>query len=118
MDMLDANLEAWGADIEGALQRMMDDSVFYHRLLREYAQNPALWELVVKVGDGQYKESYITAHSLKGAAANLGLIPIMERLEIVVRDLRFDPDEDELTKDMKGFMLERDRFIEIMADSY
>ena len=81
-------LEQWGADTNGALRRVMGDIQFYEALLRAFSADPALQEVQNASDQMKYDEAFRTAHSLKGAAANLGLTPLATALSDIVEDLR------------------------------
>ena len=88
MNELLQSLEHWGADTNGALRRVIGDIQFYEQLLRAFSADPSLQELRTAAEQTHYEEAFRMAHSLKGAAANLGLTPLATALTNIVEDLR------------------------------
>ena len=88
MNRIRYNLIEWGADPDEAIRRVMDDELFYKKLLLEFADGEMLRRLQRSVESGQYKQAFQIAHEMKGAAANLSLTPLCAAVSNVVEDLR------------------------------
>jgi HPt (histidine-containing phosphotransfer) domain-containing protein len=67
-----------GIDYTGAMKRMSDDTVFYAELLRLFFKDNTLERLEEALNTENYEIAIYEAHSLKGTAANLGLIDISD----------------------------------------
>lgn len=73
-----AELKNWGCDIDGALERFLEDRQLYAECLRMAAEDPA-YELLEKAfRAGAEQEAFDCAHTLKGVLGNLGLTPLFE----------------------------------------
>lgn len=83
-----AALIQYGMDYAKALERSMESEEFLYALLQHFANDtmPALLQAAIK--DKDAKQAFHYAHTLKGAAANLGLLPIYDALVVLVDYLR------------------------------
>lgn len=67
-----------GVDYEGAVKRMSDNAAFYAKLLRLFFADNPLDRLVAALESEDMVKAIYEAHSMKGTAANLGLIRISQ----------------------------------------
>ena len=67
-----------GVDYESAIERMSDDTAFYVELLRLFFNDNPSKKLVMLFEKGDYANAIYEAHSIKGTAANLGLVEIAQ----------------------------------------
>lgn len=101
MEMIFQTLEKWGCDVEGALDRFLDDKELYMTCLQTVIEDRAFEELGVALEEKKTQEAFDYAHTLKGVFANLGLTPMLSVVEQIVEPLRNgSPDglEDEYEK--------------------
>ena len=67
-----------GVDYESAIKRVSDNTAFYAELLRLFFKDNPSKRLVVLFDKGDYANAIYEAHSIKGTAANLGLVEISQ----------------------------------------
>jgi HPt (histidine-containing phosphotransfer) domain-containing protein len=70
-------------NFEEGLKRVMNNTKLYVRLLAKFKADTKLDELSAQLEAGDYEKAQITAHTVKGVAANLSLTELFER----IRDL-------------------------------
>ncbi len=80
-------LEAWGCDVTGALERCLDDKEFYVECLEMLIadENFELLGDYLKAGDSV--NAFNAAHTLKGIAGNMGITPMMAIVSSIVEPL-------------------------------
>lgn len=71
MTEIKRQLREWGADPDGAIERMMNDEAFYGKMLNKFAAEDELSELGI-IARQDPKEGFRIAHNLKGTAGTLG----------------------------------------------
>jgi len=89
MPVLYDELEAWGADVEGAVARFCDNDDLYVSCLRQHTSEEGYAELTEAVASEDAERIFSVAHMLKGVSGNLGLTPIYRaasELSDLVRD--------------------------------
>jgi HPt (histidine-containing phosphotransfer) domain-containing protein len=106
-------LREWGADPDGAIERMMNDEAFYGKMLNKFAAEDELSELGI-IARQDPKEGFRIAHNLKGTAGTLGLTPLYDAVCEVVEDLRGEP-KDSLEKDLERFADLREQYFRIIG---
>lgn len=67
-----------GVDYESAIERMSDNTAFYVELLRLFFKDNPFKKLAELYDNGDYANAIYEAHSIKGTAANLGLVEIAQ----------------------------------------
>lgn len=87
-EQLLASLKEYGADIDVALDRFMDDVELYRRCLKSFINDKNLDLLDVSLRDKDCKKAFFASHTLKGVAGNLGLGPMYDAIDDVVEPLR------------------------------
>ncbi len=87
-------LRSWGCDIDDAMTRFLDDEDFYITCLHTMVQDTAYASLGEALKNGDVKEAFEQAHTLKGVLANMGLTPIYEIVIRLVEPLRAGSDTD------------------------
>ncbi len=93
--MLSTNaLRAWGADVDEALVRCLNNEAFYMRLVQKAVQDPAFERLPEAVAAGDLDKAFDAAHALKGVMANLALTPICRPVQEITELLRSRTDTD------------------------
>lgn len=88
MSRLTDALSAYGADVPGALARLCGDEDFYAQCLASLRQDPGFSDLMSALAAGDHAAAFDTVHTLKGVAANLGLVPLAGALSEVTELLR------------------------------
>lgn len=81
-------LRSWGCDIDDAMTRFLDDEDFYITCLYTMVQDTAYEKLGEALKNGDSKEAFEQAHTLKGVLSNMGLTPIYEIVVRLVEPLR------------------------------
>lgn len=81
-------LRSWGCDIDDAMTRFLDDEDFYITCLHTMVQDPSYDRLGEALQNGDVKEAFEQAHTLKGVLANMGLTPICNIVIRLVEPLR------------------------------
>ncbi len=76
-------LAASGFDVENTLGRFMGNEALYMKFLKKFLQDGNFEALEKAVGQEAYEEAFISAHTLKGVAGNLGLPFYQDIIELV-----------------------------------
>lgn len=90
------NLQNWGCDINGALERMLNDEDFYIECLYTVLEDSNFEGLEKNLKKGNIQESFECAHALKGVLGNMGLTPMYKKTIEIVEPLRMGRDEKTL----------------------
>ena len=69
-------LEKIGCRTDEALERVFGDGEFYREMLLELLDDPAFAELGKAMEEGSAKKAFDAAHTLRGAALTLGVLPV------------------------------------------
>lgn len=88
MEMIFQALEDWGCDVEGALERFLDDKELYMTCLKTVITDGNFVKLGVALKEQNVPLAFDYAHTLKGVFANLGLTPMFVIVETIVEPLR------------------------------
>ena len=88
MEMIFQTLEEWGCDVEGALDRFLDDKELYVTCLRTVVEDANFAKLGSALDEQNVSQAFDYAHTLKGVFANLGLTPMFVIVETIVEPLR------------------------------
>lgn len=88
MGIIFQKLEEWGCDVEGALERFLEDEELYMTCLETVISDSAFEKLGVALEEQKVAEAFDYAHTLKGVFANLGLTPMFTIVEKIVEPLR------------------------------
>jgi len=81
-------LREWGANVDEALERCLNNEAFYLRLVDKALQDPHFDRLKEAVGSGDLDGAFEAAHALKGVMANLALTPILTPVREMTELLR------------------------------
>lgn len=81
-------LEKNGADVKGSIDRFLGEEEIYEKFLKTTIASPDFDKLISCLEQEDYKEGFRCAHTLKGVAGNLGLIPIEEAASAITELLR------------------------------
>lgn len=88
MSKLLDEMAAYGADIEGVLDRFMEDEELYASCLKDFVDTTDTSVLSNQITTGDYEAAFETAHALKGVSGNLGLTPLFDVACVLVEALR------------------------------
>ena len=88
MEMIFQALEEWGCDVEGALDRFLDDKELYMTCLQTVVADDNFAKLGASLEEQNVPKAFDYAHTLKGVFANLGLTPMFVIVETIVEPLR------------------------------
>lgn len=69
-------LEENGADVEGTLKRFMGNEALYMKFIMKFLDDKNFEGLESNLEKNDYEGAYVSAHTLKGVTANLGLNPV------------------------------------------
>ena len=69
-------LTAWGADTEGAMDRMLDDLDFYIECIDAFMDSPSFKSLQHAIENRVVRPAFEAAHDIKGITGTLGLTPM------------------------------------------
>ena len=81
-------LREFGADVDEALKRCMNNEAFYLRLVAKAMQDTAFDSLKQAVEAGDPVRGFETAHALKGVTGNLALTPLDRPVREITELLR------------------------------
>ena len=81
-------LEESGADVQSTLRRFMGKEELYLKFLKKFPEDQNYQKLGESLEAGNYEEAFRNAHTLKGVAANLGLVPVQTVVSGLVEELR------------------------------
>ena len=81
-------LRAWGADVDEALPRCLNNEGFYLKLVGKAVEEPAFDRLREAVEAGNLAAAFDQAHALKGVTGNLALTPIDKPVREMTEHLR------------------------------
>ena len=81
-------LTAAGIDVDGALERFMNNEALLERFLRKFPADPNYEKLTAAFAAGDYEEALTASHTLKGMCGNLSLTVLFSLLSRQVDLLR------------------------------
>ena len=81
-------LRAWGADVDEAMARCLNNEAFYLRLVDKGLQDPNFDRLKEAIAAGYLDKAFEAAHALKGVLANLALTPVLGPVREITELLR------------------------------
>ena len=87
-------LRAYGADIEDAMTRCMNNEAFYLKLVGMLKDDANFERLEEAVSAGDLQAGFEAAHALKGVAGNLSLKPLYEPVLEITELLRVHTETD------------------------
>lgn len=88
MQSMQEKLEDYGMDYKGTLERFMGNEGLYLRVLGKLEKDDNAQKLQEAIDAGDLDAAFNAAHTLKGVAANLGLTPLLEAVNMIVEPLR------------------------------
>ena len=87
-------LRSWGADVDDAMPRCLNNEAFYLRLVGKAVEEPAFDRLREALEAGDLDKAFEQAHALKGVTGNLALTPIDQPVREITEFLRSRTDMD------------------------
>lgn len=87
-DLIVEKIRTYGADINGAMCRMLNDKDFYVECISNFLLDDTFKKLKQSLEDNNLSEAFDAAHTLKGVSANLGLTPLYNIVCEMVEPLR------------------------------
>ena len=81
-------LRAWGADVDEALPRCLNNEAFYLKLVTKAVQEPSFDRLREAIEAGNLDKAFDQAHALKGVTGTLALTPIDKPVREITELLR------------------------------
>ena len=87
-------LRAWGADVDEAMARCLNNEAFYLRLVDKGLQDPNFDRLKEAIAAGDLDRAFEAAHALKGVLANLALTPVLDPVREITELLRARTQKD------------------------
>lgn len=109
MSKLTEQLELMGCDMEGALNRFLNDEEFYEECYGDVLVDPAFGKLKEALEAKDAETAFQCAHTLKGVISNMGLTSMYDIIIRIVEPLRngnaenLMPIYDELMKDFERY---------------
>ena len=88
------SLRGWGANVDEALVRCLNNEAFYLMLVNKAMRDAPFDKLKEAVETGDLDQGFNYAHSIKGVAANLALTPICRPIEQITELLRRKTETD------------------------
>lgn len=94
MSSLFDELKGLGVDVDEGLQRFMNNSSLYERMLGKFTDNATRLNVMQCFEEGDLENALTTAHTLKGVTGNLSITPLYKGYSEIVALLRANkPDE-------------------------
>ena len=81
-------LRTWGANVDEALVRCLNNEAFYMKLTDKAIRDPNFERLAEALSAGNLDKAFESAHALKGITANLALTPILKPVSEMTELLR------------------------------
>lgn len=94
MSALLDELKSWGCDVDGAMERFIDDEELYCMCLGSVMEDENFGGLRTALLQHDVKNAFEHAHTLKGVLANMGLTPMYDIIVQIVEPLRAGSDEN------------------------
>lgn len=113
-----SKLEESGADVQSTLRRFMGKEELYLKFLKKFPEDQNYQKLGESLEAGNYEEAFRNAHTLKGVAANLGLVPVQTVVSGLVEELRNKSAEEvdvpKANAMLQNLKKEYEKFVEII----
>ncbi|MEG1621723.1 MAG: Hpt domain-containing protein [Oscillospiraceae bacterium] len=88
MDNMLKKLNDYGADVEGAMGRFLDDVDLYKTCFKTLVEDEAFVKLGEELKAENYEQAFEYAHTLKGVIGNMGITPLYRVICSIVETLR------------------------------
>lgn len=103
MDKLFERLNEYGADINGAMGRFLDDVDLYKTCFKTFLADKDFSKLGEALKANDYEEAFNCAHTLKGITGNMALTPLYVQICEMLEKLR-KKTYDGIEEQYKGIM--------------
>ncbi|MBE5905835.1 MAG: Hpt domain-containing protein [Lachnospiraceae bacterium] len=110
MSMFLEKFTAYGADVEGVMDRFMEDEDLLMMCLDQFVADDEIAQLEECMGKEDYKQAFEVAHALKGVTGNLGLTPLFQATCILVESLRHG-NYDNVDEELAAVVQKREEFV-------
>lgn len=114
-------LEENGADVDTTLKRFMGNEALYMKFIMKFLDDKNFAGIKENLEKKDYEGAYVSAHTLKGVTANLGLDPVYKVVSQISDMLKGKaPEEIDLEKleELSGQLeQEYNRFIGILEEN-
>ena len=107
-------LREYGANVEEAMQRCLNNEAFYLRLVNVALGDPSFGKLEAAIAAGDLEKGFEYAHALKGMLANLALTPLCKPIMEITELLRAGTKMD-YTPYLEEIRTQKDKLAAIMA---
>ena len=109
MSELTERLRTAGADMDGAMNRLMNDEALYATCFNYFMEDPSFAALGEALRTKDYTAAFEASHALKGVAGNLGLTQLYQLSSQLVEPLRHgQPENTDLAGLYEALIKERD----------
>ncbi|MEG1537193.1 MAG: Hpt domain-containing protein [Clostridiales bacterium] len=88
MDVMLQKLQEYGADVDGAMGRFLNDVPLYKTCFTIFLEDEAFLKLAQALEERDYQNAFTYAHTIKGVAGNMGLTPLYQVICHIVEALR------------------------------
>lgn len=87
-----------GVDLEGALERFLNNEAMYEKFLKKFLADPNYQELTAAVAEKDCKRAFTASHTLKGVCGNLALQGLYHAISDQVECFRTEKFEEGAAK--------------------
>ncbi len=105
-----------GVDVDGVLQRFMNNEALAERFLKKFPDDATFGKLEEAIDAGDYEEAFKEVHTLKGVAGNLGLTRLFACASDMTEKLRRN-ETDTARDDFKEMKAVYNALISAIGDS-
>lgn len=109
-------LNDYGCDIKGALDRVLGDEELYIICLEKFVADEGFDKLGKYIEEKKIEMAFNESHTLKGVSGNLGVTPLYNLLTVIVEKLRKDSLEG-VFEDYKKIMKSYNKIKKISKDN-
>jgi chemotaxis protein histidine kinase CheA len=109
-----SKIEAWGCNVQEALERFVDDADLYIMCMNLFVGDASFASLGEAIKSQNYEAAFEAAHTLKGVAGNVSAGPLYEIIESLTDKLRAN-NHAGVEEDYKKIMGYRDSLAAVLA---
>jgi HPt (histidine-containing phosphotransfer) domain-containing protein len=106
-------------NVEEGVKRVMNNTKLYAKLLVKFKEDANIRELETSLAAGDLGKAQVSAHTIKGIAANLSLIELQKQtveIEAQIKSKSVNPDQINIVKNAYNqTLIEVDKVIEKYA---
>lgn len=117
MSELINELTSLGCDMEGTMERFLNNEELFFKCLGKALNDKSFKELGTSLEEKNCETGFDHAHNLKGLIANMGLTPMLDEIVKIVEPLRNKEFNDGLLEHYGAMMKEHEKIREI-SDKY